>query len=214
MATREATLLIPGHGGPIFGADRVRQALTETAEWLEALVSQTLALMNAGATLEQVVREVQPPAHLAGRPYLQPVYDEPQYAVRNVWRLYGGWYDGNKGPFHRYLGWSNPEDWRISQTEVVSWITGAAIMIRRADFVALGGFDADTYRKGYFEDVDLCERVKQAGKQVYYCPDATLVHDVGSTGGNPEFFMENSRRFHARWDKMIVSDSPFIHVNY
>ena len=94
MAAREATLLVPGHGPPIFGAERVRQALTETAEWLEALVDQTLALMNAGATLEQVVREVRPPAHLAGRPYLQAVYDEPEYAVRNLWRLYGGWYDG------------------------------------------------------------------------------------------------------------------------
>ena len=93
MAAREATLLVPGHGPPIFGAERVRQALTETAEWLEALVGQTLALMNAGATLEQVVREVRPPAHLAGRPYLQAVYDEPEYAVRNLWRLYGGWYD-------------------------------------------------------------------------------------------------------------------------
>ena len=94
MAAREATLLIPGHGPPIFGAERVRQALTETAEWIEALVSQTLALMNAGAALEQVVHEVRPPAHLAARPYLQPVYDEPEYAVRNLWRLYGGWYDG------------------------------------------------------------------------------------------------------------------------
>jgi alkyl sulfatase BDS1-like metallo-beta-lactamase superfamily hydrolase len=79
---------------PIFGADRVRRALTETAEWLEALVEQTLALMNAGAPLEQVLREVRPPARLADRPYLQAVYDEPQYVVRNLWRLYGGWYDG------------------------------------------------------------------------------------------------------------------------
>ena len=30
-----------------------------------------------------------------GRPYLQPVYDEPEFIVRNIWRLYGGWYDGN-----------------------------------------------------------------------------------------------------------------------
>jgi alkyl sulfatase BDS1-like metallo-beta-lactamase superfamily hydrolase len=94
MAARGAELLIPGHGLPIFGADRVRQALTETAEWLEALVGQTLALMNAGATLEEVLREAKPPAHLAERPYLQPVYDEPGYVVRNLWRLYGGWYDG------------------------------------------------------------------------------------------------------------------------
>ena len=94
MAGRGAELLIPGHGMPIFGAERVRQALDDTAQWLEALVEQTLALMNAGATLEEVLRTVRPPAHLAGRRYLQPVYDEPDYVVRNLWRLYGGWYDG------------------------------------------------------------------------------------------------------------------------
>jgi alkyl sulfatase BDS1-like metallo-beta-lactamase superfamily hydrolase len=94
MAARGAELLIPGHGMPIVGAERVRQALSDTAEWLEALVSQTLALMNAGATLEEVLRSVKPPAHLAERRYLQPVYDEPDYVVRNLWRLYGGWYDG------------------------------------------------------------------------------------------------------------------------
>jgi len=94
MAAREPELLIPGHGMPIFGAERARRALEDTAEWLEALVSQTLALMNAGATLEEVLREAKPPAHLADRRYLQPVYDEPDYVVRNLWRLYGGWYDG------------------------------------------------------------------------------------------------------------------------
>jgi alkyl sulfatase BDS1-like metallo-beta-lactamase superfamily hydrolase len=94
MAARGAELLIPGHGMPIVGPARVRQALTDTAEWLESLVSQTLALMNAGATLEEVVRGVKPPARLAERRYLQPVYDEADYVVRNLWRLYGGWYDG------------------------------------------------------------------------------------------------------------------------
>jgi hypothetical protein len=29
------------------------------------------------------------------RPYLQPVYDEPEFVVRTVWRQYGGWWDGN-----------------------------------------------------------------------------------------------------------------------
>lgn len=126
----------------------------------------------------------------------------------------GGLFDGGKGPFHRFLGWSNPEDRRISVTERVAWITGAAIMIRRADFLALGGLDGDTYKMGYFEDVDLCMKMRfQMGKQVYYCPDATLIHEVGSTGGNP-YFMENSRKFHLRWDAAIVPDTQFVHVNY
>ena len=37
---------------------------------------------------------VEVPAHLRDRPYLRPVYDHPQFLVRNVWRRYGGWYDG------------------------------------------------------------------------------------------------------------------------
>jgi alkyl sulfatase BDS1-like metallo-beta-lactamase superfamily hydrolase len=94
MASRDAETLVPGHGAPIFGAERVRAALSDTAEWLEVLVRETLARMNAGATLETILAEVRPPARLAGRPYLQPVYDEPGFVVRNVWRLYGGWWDG------------------------------------------------------------------------------------------------------------------------
>ena len=94
MRALEPELLIPGHGAPIFGAARVRQALGDTAEWLETLERETVSRMNAGATLDAILAEVRPPAHLADRPYLQPVYDEPDYVVRNIWRLYGGWWDG------------------------------------------------------------------------------------------------------------------------
>jgi alkyl sulfatase BDS1-like metallo-beta-lactamase superfamily hydrolase len=94
MSRLTPELLIPGHGVPIIGRDRVRQALDETAEWLETLERETVARMNAGATLDTVLAEVRPPAHLADRPYLQAVYDEPDYVVRNIWRLYGGWWDG------------------------------------------------------------------------------------------------------------------------
>ena len=38
--------------------------------------------------------QVRPPDHFATRPYLQPVCDEPEYVVRNVWRLNAGWWDG------------------------------------------------------------------------------------------------------------------------
>lgn len=95
MAEVQAELLLPSHGPPIFGADRVHEALVCTAEYLESLVEQTIALMNSGARLDEAVHAVRPPGHLAAKPYLQPVYDEPEFIVRNVWRRYGGWYDGN-----------------------------------------------------------------------------------------------------------------------
>ncbi|PYM49830.1 MAG: MBL fold metallo-hydrolase [Candidatus Rokuibacteriota bacterium] len=94
MAERGAELLIPGHGAPVVGVARVHQALSDTALWLETLVNETVKRMNAGLALEDILAEVKPPAHLSERPYLQAVYDEPDYVIRNIWRLYGGWWDG------------------------------------------------------------------------------------------------------------------------
>ncbi|HEX7167400.1 MAG TPA: alkyl sulfatase dimerization domain-containing protein [Acidimicrobiales bacterium] len=95
MVELRAEVLLPGHGFPVIGEDRVAQALGDTAELLESLQEQTLALMNEGASLNDILHTVRAPAHLMERPYLQPVYDEPEFVVRNIWRLYGGWYDGN-----------------------------------------------------------------------------------------------------------------------
>jgi alkyl sulfatase BDS1-like metallo-beta-lactamase superfamily hydrolase len=95
MAVLGAETLLPGHGPPVLGAARVAQALGEAAELLESLVGQTLALMNAGATLDEVLRGVALPERLLARPYLRPTYDDPRFVVRNLWRLYGGWWDGN-----------------------------------------------------------------------------------------------------------------------
>ncbi|MBB3731164.1 alkyl sulfatase dimerization domain-containing protein [Nonomuraea dietziae] len=95
MASLDAEIMLPSHGAPVFGADRVRQALLETAEWLEHLVTQTLDLLNAGARLDEIVHTVRPLDRYADRPYLRARYDEPEFVVRNIWRLYGGWYDGN-----------------------------------------------------------------------------------------------------------------------
>ncbi len=94
MAALGAETMLAGHGLPIFGAERIRQALTDTASLLDSIEHQALTLMNRGCTLDQVIHGVDIPAELLERPYLRPVYDHPQFLIRNVWRRYGGWYDG------------------------------------------------------------------------------------------------------------------------
>jgi alkyl sulfatase BDS1-like metallo-beta-lactamase superfamily hydrolase len=94
MAALGPELLLPGHGLPIAGAERVREALTDTASYLESLVRQTLERLNAGQTIYQIVHEVRAPAELEAKPYLRPVYDEPEFIVRNLVRCFGGWYSG------------------------------------------------------------------------------------------------------------------------
>ena len=94
MAALNPEILCPGHGVPIVGEQRVKQALEDTALLLESLFEQTIALMNQGMSLNDVLHQVEAPKDLVEKPYLQPVYDEPEFIVRNIWRLFGGWYDG------------------------------------------------------------------------------------------------------------------------
>lgn len=126
----------------------------------------------------------------------------------------GGLFDGGRGPFHRYLGWKNADDRRVNTTEKVGWITGACLMISRADFWKCGGLDEIHYQDGYFEDVSLCMQVRhELNKQVWYCAEAVIEHSVGSTGGS-RFFLHNSLAFHRLWDDKIVPDTDNVYVNY
>jgi alkyl sulfatase BDS1-like metallo-beta-lactamase superfamily hydrolase len=131
MATLGAEVLLPGHGVPVVGADRVAQALGDTAEYLESLHERTVAMMNDGARLDDIIHSVRPPAHLADRPYLQPVYDEPEFVVRNIWRLYGGWWDGNPATL-------KPAPDAALAAEVIALAGVDAVERRTADLLAAG----------------------------------------------------------------------------
>ncbi|WP_305093274.1 alkyl sulfatase dimerization domain-containing protein [Prescottella sp. R16] len=90
-----AEILLPGHGLPIVGRDRIVEAMVTTAEYLEFLHDTTLEYLNSGAPLDSAIHGFSMPARFLDKPYLQPKYDEPEFVVRNAWRLYGGWYDGD-----------------------------------------------------------------------------------------------------------------------
>ena len=94
MAALGAETMLPGHGFPIFGKERVFEALTNTAEFLRGVEDQVLALMNKGWSVDQIMSAVEFPKHLMDKPYLRPVYDDPHFLVRMIWRRYGGWWDG------------------------------------------------------------------------------------------------------------------------
>ena len=107
------------------GADRVRQALTDTADLLDSLVDQTLAVMNSGGRLDDAIHSVRPPAALEERPYLRPVYDEPEFIVHTVWRQYGGWWDGNPATL-------KPASERALAAELAALAGGAGVLADRA----------------------------------------------------------------------------------
>ncbi len=95
MAAKDPELFVPAHGLPITGRDRIVGCLETVAGTLETLVSEVVDAMNAGAVLDDIVNSVSVPAETLALPYLRPLYDEPEFVIRNIWRLYGGWWDGN-----------------------------------------------------------------------------------------------------------------------
>jgi alkyl sulfatase BDS1-like metallo-beta-lactamase superfamily hydrolase len=132
MQAKEADALVPGHGPAVFGRERVTRLLDDGARFLENVHDQVVALMNAGKTLDEVVASVRVPEDLLARPYLQPTYDDPEFLVRNVWRLYGGWWDGD--PAHL-----KPAPTRALATELASLVGGASKLAERAKELAAAG---------------------------------------------------------------------------
>ncbi|MEE4299175.1 MAG: alkyl sulfatase dimerization domain-containing protein [Pseudomonadales bacterium] len=132
MAAMDAELFLPAHGLPIGGRNRIRRVLTEVSDTLEALVLDVIERMNAGQKLDAIVHEVHVAPELLERPWLRPMYDEPEFVVRNVWRLYGGWWDGN--PAHL----KPAPDARLG-AELAALCGGAGALARRAQDLADAG---------------------------------------------------------------------------
>ncbi|MFH1194499.1 MAG: glycosyltransferase family 2 protein [bacterium] len=59
----------------------------------------------------------------------------------------------------------------------VTWILGAALFIKRKIFNEIGGFDKDYFL--FYEEMDLCYRVRKLGFDVHYYPQIS-VHHIGS----------------------------------
>jgi N-acetylglucosaminyl-diphospho-decaprenol L-rhamnosyltransferase len=61
----------------------------------------------------------------------------------------------------------------------VDAVSGAALMVRREAFEKAGLFTAAYFM--YAEDMDLCFKVRQAGRTNYFVPDATILHHGGQS---------------------------------
>jgi GT2 family glycosyltransferase len=84
-------------------------------------------------------------------------------------------------------------------------VTGAAMLVRRGEFLAMGGFD-EGYWNGV-EDIDCCLGVRAAGKRVLYQPASRVIHDESQSGA--ERFSgtdQNNQRFAQKWRKKLRPD--------
>jgi GT2 family glycosyltransferase len=75
----------------------------------------------------------------------------------------------------------------------VDWVSGACMLGRRDALEAVGGFDEGYFM--YWEDADLCRRLRARGFEVRYVPAAVAVHLVGESSRTAR--VASIRAFHA-----------------
>ena len=136
-------------------------ALRTLAEYLRAHLKAAVAgpkILNPDGTLEYSARSF--PTHLT--------------FLFNRYSLLTRLFPNN--PFsRRYL----LTDWDHTSVRAVDWLSGACLLVRRSAIEKVGPMDEAFFM--FNEDVDWCRRMKVAGFDVVYVPDAVIVHHVGAS---------------------------------
>lgn len=121
---------------------------------------------------------------------LGPLIRDPDGSVypsaRHLPSLIRGGMHAVVGPFWRSNPWTAAyrQDRAEPSERPVGWLSGSCLLLRRAAFAAVGGFDERYFM--YMEDVDLGDRLGAAGWLNVYVPSAEILHDKGhSTGRDP-----------------------------
>ncbi|GMU43641.1 MAG: hypothetical protein AMXMBFR25_16270 [Lysobacterales bacterium] len=115
--------------------------------------------------------------------------------------------DGSGWNYGRF---EHPDDPRYDYPREADYCSGAAILIEKALFDRFGGFD-DYYKPAYYEDTDLCFKVRAAGLRVIYQPASRVVHFEGVTGGTDttsgtkRYQVINQQKFLERWRETLAT---------
>ena len=126
MLSFEAEILLPGHTRPLHGADTIKVVLGDYRDGIEHVLTETLAGINAGMTMDELAESISLPDHLLDNPYLQEYYGCIAWSARAIFTGYLGWFDGN--PTNMF-----PLPAREEAAEMAALAGGSDALLQRAE---------------------------------------------------------------------------------
>lgn len=132
----------------------------------------------------------------------------PQFAWSTDRGLLGEALQKLRNPFEAQ-GWNHgllPRLWR--RLVGPGWLCGAALCVRAEAFEAVGGFDEGYFL--YFEDADLCLRLREAGWSLGLEEKVIVAHAGGGSGGGSteRHYRDSQRRYYSlhrpRWEQRVL----------
>ena len=110
------------------------------------------------------------------------------------------------GTTNGYLRFAAADDPRAMFIRDVDYCSGVFCILRKDQFLAMGGFDL-AYAPAYFEETDLCMRLREAGMRCIYNPSLLIEHfEFGSqpTSSARRNIAERRQIFLGRWGRILV----------
>jgi GT2 family glycosyltransferase len=87
--------------------------------------------------------------------------------------------------------------WDYKTPRQVDWVSGAAMMVKREVFDRIGLLDENIFM--YWEDTDFCKRAKDAGWEIWFTPEAEIIHYTGLGGGRRSLWLKLFTIYHMHW---------------
>lgn len=93
--------------------------------------------------------------------------------------------------------------WLSPTPTAAHWVSGASLFIPRELFSEIGGFDENFFL--YFEDVDLCERIRKHHKKILYFPEVAVRHLSGQSASSRA---DQKKHYYASQDRFFAKHRP------
>jgi GT2 family glycosyltransferase len=178
----------------------IRQALKEGSDYVLLLNNDTLVDKNLLVQLIKVMKKDKKTGIVSPKIYFSPGHEFHRQRYKENEKGKVIWYAGGRLDWNNVLtshrGVDEVDKNQYGRTEETDFATGCCMLIRKEVFEKVGLFDQRYFL--YWEDVDLCQKAKEAGFKVIYTGQAFLWHKnaagSGGAGGKTSVYYQTRNR--------------------